>query len=71
MLFYFGIIKANFLKETELEQDLEGRGEERVGRGGDNTFQMEDTIGVKELRQQVSVMGSDLVQLKQHTREER
>lgn len=53
MLLYFGITKGNFLKEIALEQDLKGKGEECVGRGGDNTFQMEDAIGVKELRQQV------------------
>lgn len=48
MLFYFGITKGNFLKEITVEQDLEGRGEGFVGRGGGNAFQMEGTMGVKD-----------------------
>lgn len=47
MLFYFRITKGNSLKEITLEQDLEGRGEGFVSRGGGNAFQMEGTIGVK------------------------
>ena len=56
-------------RETSWRRTRKEEGKDLVGRGGGNPFQAEGTVGAKALRQQV--IGSDLVQLKQHVRGER